>query len=79
MPEVELPSNAREYGLAAPEAELLSYTRQHLDAIFAGVISNVAASRLGYRVTEHTQFRLKNDFSGVIIWENRPAHLIDRP
>jgi hypothetical protein len=62
-------SQAPKYGLRAAESEQLVFVKSHLDAVFSGVLSTIAAERLGYRVTSNTQFRLSPDFKSVEIWE----------
>lgn len=62
-------AKAKEYELKASESNLLVYTRNHLDAIFSGMLSTIAMDRLGYAVTDHTKFHLSSDFSKVTIEE----------
>ena len=65
MPKLENKS----YGLTKHETDLLTFTRKHQDAIFSAIISTIASDRLGYTITEYTQFQLKPDMSGVTITE----------
>lgn len=59
----------KEYGLRPADRNMLIYVRNHLDAIFSGLISTVAIDRFGYKVTPNTQFRISDDFTKVTITE----------
>lgn len=57
------------FSLKASESNLLIYTKQHLDAIFSGMISTIAMDRLAYKVTDKTKFELSADYTTVTISE----------
>jgi len=72
----------KEYSLKPAESNLLIYVRNHLDAIFSGVLSTMAMDRLAYKVTDKTKFHLSNDFTTVTINEvedEQPTGADDSP
>lgn len=54
--------------LADTDISLLRYVTRHQQAVFSGLLSNLAM-RLGYKVTENTQFTLSQDMSELNITE----------
>lgn len=50
------------------DINLLRYIQRHQQAVFSGVLSNVAM-RLGYKVTENTQFTLSAELDEMTITE----------
>lgn len=62
-------NNAPTFSLSQSERELLIFIRRHLDAVFSAQLSAVASGRMGYRVTENTQFTLSQDFTTIQITE----------
>lgn len=63
----------KRFSFRKEDAEFLVYTKQHLDAVYSATISKLAHDRFGVAITEHTQFLIKSDFSGVEIWEQQPT------
>lgn len=59
----------KQYSLTAHEANMLRFVNNHQNAIFSGLLSTIAGSRLGYTVTERTQFQLSPDFSQMTLME----------
>lgn len=53
------------------DVSLLNYIQRHQQAIFSGVLSNIAM-RLNYKVTENTQFQLSADLTELTITELAP-------
>lgn len=62
----------KQYSLKAAETNLLRYVKQHTEAIFAGILSTIAADRLAYTVTPNTKFELTNDFTMMKLSEMQP-------
>lgn len=60
---------SKQFSLKRNETELLIFTKQHSDAIFSGLLSNLAADRLAYQVTERTQFSLEDNMTKLVITE----------
>ena len=60
---------AKEYDLPESSTHLLIYTRNHLDAIFSGLLSTIANDRLNYKVTDKTQFKLNANMTKVTMEE----------
>ena len=65
-------NEAKQYSLQANETQFLRYLKQHQEAIFAGYLSTIAGSRLGYRVTPNTKFEITNDFTNLQLTELPP-------
>lgn len=63
--------NLQDYKLSDTDVSLLHYVQRHQQAVFSGLLSNIAM-RLGYTVTENTQFALTPDLSGMKITELAP-------
>lgn len=63
------PNEPKTYGLSEQETSLLVFVRNHMDAIFSGIISTIAGTRLGYSVTPNTQFNLSGDLKNITIME----------
>lgn len=59
----------KQYSLTVHEANMLRFVNNHQNAIFSGLLSTIAGSRLGYTVTEKTQFNLSGDFSTMTLME----------
>lgn len=59
----------KQYSLTVHEANMLRFVNNHQNAIFSGLLSTIAGSRLGYTVTERTQFNLSGDFSTMTLME----------
>lgn len=66
-------SEPKTFGLTKQESGILNYVKQHQDAIFAGLLSNVASGRLGYHVTPNTQMQLSGDFTTITFIELEPV------
>jgi len=62
-------SEPKQYGLTTHESNMLSYVNDHQNAIFSGLLSTIVGSRLGYKVTERTQFQLSGDFKTITVME----------
>lgn len=54
--------------LSDPDTKLLRFTRQHLDAIFSGVLSTIVM-KSDYKVTDHTKFQLNPELTEVTVEE----------
>lgn len=63
-----------EYKLSAAQANIIIFTQSHQQVIMAGLLSHIA-SELGYKVTEHTNFELADDYSTIKITERKPESL----
>lgn len=61
------------FGLSASETSLLQYVQQQQNAVFAALLSSIAGGRLGYRVTERTQFRLLDGMTRMEMSEPEPG------
>lgn len=59
----------KQYSLTVHEANMLRFVNNHQNAIFSGLLSTIAGSRLGYTVTERTQFQLSGDFATMTLME----------
>lgn len=59
----------KEYKLSENDTHFLIYTRNHLDAIFSGLLSTIANDKLKYKVTDKTKFKLNANFTTVEISE----------
>lgn len=70
QPSEDKSHGGKTFSLSADETQMLIYTKQHLDAIFVGIISNIAGKRLGYQVTNSTQFNLSGDLKTMTISES---------
>jgi len=67
--EVMTKQEGKEYNLKPSDSNLIMYMRRQCDAIMSGLISNIAMDRLGYTVTEKTQFSLSDDYATITITE----------
>lgn len=63
----------KSYRLKTAESNLLRFVQQHQQAVFAGVLSNIASESFGYVVDEHTQFEVSADYAEVKVTQ------IDQP
>lgn len=63
------PNEPKTFSLTGQEREELVQMRAHFDSIFSARLSVLANSRLGYNITENTQFTIEPDFSKVTIRE----------
>ena len=59
----------KEFEFSTAETNLLIYTRQHLDAIFSGLLSTTVMDKHGYKVTDKTKFELNPDLTSVKVTE----------
>ena len=59
----------KEFAFTVAETNLLIYTRQHLDAIFSGLLSTTVMETHGYKVTDKTKFELSADLTSVKVTE----------
>ena len=62
----------KQYSLTAHEANMLRFVQNHQAAIFSGLLSTIAMSRLAYTVTPNTQFELTPDMSTMRLMELEP-------
>lgn len=60
------------FNLKAPESQTLMILQQDHQRSFAAVLSLLVQERMGYKVTEFTQFKLNGDFSEIEISELSP-------
>jgi len=60
---------AKEFDLKKNESALLNFIRDKQQAVFSAVLSSIAIERLGYQVTQNTQFSLTDDLSKLTITE----------
>jgi len=60
--------------LDVADSNLLIYVRNHQQAIFSGLLSTIAITKLKYPVDENTKFQLSDDLSEITITqiENKP-------
>ena len=65
-------NETKQFSLQTSETQFLRYLKQHQEAIFAGYLSILASSRLGYKVTPNTKFELSNDFTHIQLTELPP-------
>lgn len=63
----------KKYSLKRSEAELLQFVHRQQMAVFSALLSNIAAARLGYQVTENTHYSLNDKMDEVTISESAPA------
>lgn len=54
--------------LEVPDSNLLTFTQSHTQAIFSGILSTIAMKN-EYIVTDHTQFKLNEDFTELTVTE----------
>lgn len=52
---------------------------QNAQAIMSGVLSSIASDKLGYKVTENTQFKLSDDYKTVEVTEVAPEASTEQP
>lgn len=71
MPKTNKPTTHK---LEDTDISLLRYTQRHQQAIFSGLLSNIAM-RLGYEVTENTQFQLSAGLDEITITELKEQDL----
>lgn len=65
--------DSKTFSLDKTESSLLIYVSQQHAAVFAALLSNIAGGRLGYRVTENTQFRLLDGMTKMEMSEREPG------
>lgn len=69
-PEAAAPNvKVEEYHLKEIETQLLVIVRNNQNAVFSAILSTLAADRLGYKVTERTQFELNPQLDTIKISE----------
>ena len=68
---MQKPTKPTAHTLSNTDVSLLGYVQRHQQAIYSGLLSNVAM-RLGYEVTENTQFTLSADLTELTITELAP-------
>lgn len=61
------------YKLKEHETKLLVFIQQKQQAIFSGILSTIVADRLGFAVTDHTQFKLNAELTEMEISELEPT------
>lgn len=57
------------YSLTHQEAQLIKMVQGHTNAIMSMLVTHIASSRLGYPVTDRTNFNLTDDFKSLTIQE----------
>lgn len=57
------------YALNMPESQMLVMLQQNTQAIMSSVLSFIASQRLGYPLTQQTQFRLIENFTKLAVSE----------
>lgn len=57
------------FNLKLTETQTLVITQNNHQSTFAALLSMIAIERLGYKVTERTQFRLNPEMTEVVIAE----------
>lgn len=57
------------YSLNMPESQMLVMLQQNTQAIMSSVLSFIASQRLGYPLTQQTQFRLIENFTKLAVSE----------
>lgn len=67
------------YRLKQNETQLLVIMRNQQQSLFATMLSFIANERLGYQVTERTQFKLTEDLAEIEISELPPAEVPTNP
>lgn len=63
----------KQYSLQTHETQFLRYLRTHQEAVFAGYLSTIASSRLGYAVTPNTKFELTEGMTDIKLSELPPV------
>jgi hypothetical protein len=66
------PINAKQFSLKPIEAQMVNTINQQSIAAMSNFLSYIALERLGYTVTENTQFEL-GDSGKLLIWEGQPV------
>jgi hypothetical protein len=80
----------QEFNLKPTETQLLVITQNNQQAVFAAILSQIAVDRLGYQVTDRTQFKLSPALDKMEIGElpeppvptakaDTPATQVDQP
>lgn len=59
----------KKFSLKETESQLLSIIRNNNNSTFSASLSAIAIERLGYKVTQRTQFALNEDLTEVTIQE----------
>lgn len=57
------------YDLKEAETQTITILHRNQQAAFSAVLSLIASERLGYKITDRTQFRLNEDLSTIEISE----------
>jgi hypothetical protein len=57
----------KQYELTEYETNLLIFVNNHLQAIFSGILSTIASSRLSIKVTDHMEFKIGGDYKTLSV------------
>jgi len=70
--------NEKTYSISQAQQGLLTFVQRHQQVIFASLLSDMAY-RMGYKVTENTQFEISDDWKELKVIElsKNPPTLTD--